>query len=455
MKQSLGRVVTVAFINLGCAKNLVDAEVMGQVLQSSDYRVIDDPQAADVVIVNTCGFIEEAKRESIEEIFSVIGSQESAAGGENRALVVSGCLAQRYGKQLKEEIPEIDGILGVNDLHRVDEVVSSALEGVCRLYCCSPGAVIDASRRRRQTPGHYGYVKIAAGCSRRCAFCAIPLIRGPYRCKDPGMVHREVESLTNTGAREVILIAQDTAGYRLSAPRGLTDLLRGLALRFPDTWFRVLYLHPSSVKWPLIQLIGEADNICSYLDVPLQHASRRVLRRMGRTEDPDRVRRLLILARERYPAMSLRATFLVGHPGEKQKDFSQLLELLRQLRPDHTAVFSFSPEENTAAFEMNGRVGQDTARQRRQTLLEDARRISRQVKQRFVGRVLPVIVDRESQEGMLSRHQGQTPGVDGYTLLPGDSGDAVRPGAIVRAEITGADEVDLWGRVVNDEQTGK
>ena len=434
---------SVAFVNLGCPKNLVDAEVMGEVLESADFHVIDDPESARIVVVNTCGFIEPAKKESIDEIFSVIEGQRQ------QILIVAGCLAERYSDELISEIPQISGLIGVNDIDSIDEVVEEALQGNRTVKQCEAGPVVDARRRRRQTETHYGYVKIAAGCSRGCAFCAIPQIRGPYRSKSPKIIHAEVQSLVQDGAKEIILIAQDTASYQLSGGQGLLDLLRSLSMRFSDSWFRIMYVHPSAVSWPLIELLAESKNICSYLDVPLQHSSADVLKRMNRSEDPGRVRDLLVNARKQYPHLSIRATFLVGHPGEKEEDFRELTAFVRPIRPDHTAVFSYSPEENTAAHSQSDQISPEVSRNRKQQLVDIGRQISHDVKQRFVGEILPVLVDERSEQGILGRHQGQAPDIDGYVFLDdGHDLQGVEPGDLVQVEITGAEEVDVWGKVL-------
>ncbi|MFO8059792.1 MAG: 30S ribosomal protein S12 methylthiotransferase RimO [Bacillota bacterium] len=437
---------TVCFINLGCPKNLVDSEVMGAELMASGYEVIDQPERADVVVINTCGFIDAAKEESLDEIFSHLGR------GRGR-LVVSGCLAQRYADELQREIPEIGGMVGVNDLAEIPTVVRGALAGR-RLVRVSPSgdalALSDGSRRRRQTPRHFGYVRIAQGCSRLCHFCAIPAIRGPYRSKEPELIFAETRALVSDGAREVVLIAQDTTRYGLDIPGadvGLASLLWDLSRRFPEIWFRLMYAHPAGIDDDLLEVIRERDNICDYLDIPLQHISPEVLRRMGRSEDPALVRRTLERIRAQVPDISLRSAFIVGYPQETEEDFRLLLDFVAGGSFDHVGVFAYSREEGTRAHSLPGQVGRSEKQRRRNQLVRAALRRSREVKERLVGSILPVLIDGTEEGNVLGRHQGQAPEVDGYVFLGRDS--SARIGEVVPVEITGADSVDLWGRILH------
>ncbi len=430
---------SVAFVHLGCPKNLVDAEVMGGILHEAGFRVIDDADEADVVIINTCGFIEDAKKESLDEIFHHLDTRSSR-------LVVAGCLAQRYRDELRGEIPELDGLIGVNQIDEITEAVRCALDGdtySLRRQDLSPPPY-DASRRVRCTPPHYGYVRIAHGCSRTCSFCAIPLIRGPYRSKDPAFIHREVESLVRDGAQEVVLIAQDTTMYGAGEEQypDLPVLLEELSSAHPDTWIRLMYAHPDGITDRLLQIMADRANICSYLDVPLQHTSPAVLRRMGRRDDPDRIRRLLAQIREVVPDVSLRTSLIVGHPGEKEEDFARLLHFVQCAPIDHIGVFVFSPEEDTPAAGQSGQVPEEERHRRFNRLTMAAGRRARDVKERWVGRVVTAVIDARENGGWLARHQGQAPEIDGYIYLPAD---ALQVGQRVRVQITGADAVDLWG----------
>lgn len=435
---------TVCLVNLGCPKNLVDSEVMGAELIEAGYEMIDDPGRADVVVINTCGFIDAAKEESLDQILSHV---EHAPG----RLVVSGCLAQRYPDELTEDIPEIDGLLGVNDLGDIAFVVRTVLAGRKAVRVSSSAdelTLSDGSRRWRQTPRHFGYVRIAQGCSRWCHFCAIPAIRGPYRSKDPDLVLGEAESLVADGAKEVVLIAQDTTRYGIdfADDKGdLPTLLNRLSGEFPEVWFRLMYVHPSGINDYLLDAIAERENICNYLDIPLQHMSPSVLRRMGRSEDPEKVRKILQHIRNRIPDISLRSAFIVGYPGETEEDFDLLLDFVRSCELDHVGVFAYSREEGTRAHSLSGQVPREERQRRRNELVSVARQRSREVKERFVGRTLSVIVDGSEDGNLLGRHQGQAPEVDGYVFL--DRDPAIRIGEMILVVITGADSVDLWGQV--------
>ncbi len=435
---------TVCLINLGCPKNLVDSEVMGAELAEAGYDIIDQPGRADVVVINTCGFIDAAKEESLDQIFSHLEHHPGR-------LVVSGCLAQRYRAELQREIPEIDGLVGVNDLAAIACVVRAALTGRKMVRVSPSGddlALSDGVRRRRQTPRHYGYVRIAQGCSRSCHFCTIPAIRGPYRSKDPDRVRAETEALVSDGAREVVLIAQDTTRYGLDCGDrdfDLASLLCGLSAQFPEVWFRLMYAHPDGINDELLGVIAERENVCSYLDIPLQHISPDVLGRMGRGEDPAQVRQMLRHIRTRVLDISLRSAFIVGYPQETEEDFRLLLDFVSRCDLDHVGVFAYSREEGTRAHALPGQISHKERQRRRNELVQVARRRSRQLKERFVGRVLPVIVDGSEHGNLLGRHQGQAPEVDGYVFL--GEGSAARIGEMVPVEITGADSVDLWGRI--------
>ena len=435
---------TVCLVNLGCPKNLVDSEVMGAELVEAGYEIIDDPGRADVVVINTCGFIDAAKEESLDQIFSHV---EHCPG----RLVVSGCLAQRYPDELKEDIPEIDGLVGVNDLGDIASVVRTVLAGRKAVRVSSSAdalTVSDGSRRWRQTPRHFGYVRIAQGCSRSCHFCAIPAIRGPYRSKDPALVLAEAESLVADGAKEVVLIAQDTTRYGIdfADDKGdLPTLLNRLSGVFSEVWFRLMYVHPAGIDDTLLEAIAGRDNICNYLDIPLQHMSPSVLRRMGRSEDPEKVRKILQHIRKRIPDISLRSAFIVGYPGETDEDFDLLLDFVRSCELDHVGVFAYSREEGTRAHSLSGQIPREKRQRRRNELVSVARQRSRELKERFVGRTLSVIVDGSEDGNLLGRHQGQAPEVDGYVFL--DKDPAIRIGEMIPVVITGADSVDLWGQV--------
>ncbi|MFO7942497.1 MAG: 30S ribosomal protein S12 methylthiotransferase RimO [Bacillota bacterium] len=435
--------IRVAFVHLGCAKNLIDAEKMGGLLEEAGYVVDEDLEAADVIIVNTCGFISDAKEESIEEILSLL----RGAVDDSPAVIAAGCLAQRYPSELAEGIPELSGILGVNDLEEVTSVVESAARGerLIRVSSSSHGWP-DPKLRHRWTPSHIAYLKIAEGCDRRCSYCAIPLIRGPYRSKPAEDILREAHSLVEEGAREINLVAQDVTLYRSpGGDVGLNGLLKRLARELPDVWVRILYAHPAGLDEELVETLSGHANLCSYLDVPLQHASPRILRAMGRPEDPDHVRDFLSDLRRNHPEFSVRSTFMVGFPTETEADFEYLTELVRDLELDDVAIFPFSPEDGTPAEGLPEPVPTRVARERANALRRIAEESSFSAKQRFVGRELEAVLDQRGANGWLARHRGQAPEVDGAIVVDGLSDTSLAVGDRLRVRIEGADAVDLWG----------
>ncbi len=447
---------TVAFIHLGCAKNLVDAEIMGGHLEAGGWDVSDEVAKADVVIINTCGFIQEAKEESLSEIFAFLEDQTKRPAHDQQGLVVAGCLTQRYQKALHQEIPEIDGLLGVNDLDEVTRVVDAVLRGnqVVAVSQEAPSDCTPARRRRRQTPEHYAYVKIAEGCSRGCGYCAIPLIRGPFRSQDPTVIFDEVQTLVSQGVREINLIAQDVTRYGADLDGWSFELLlERLARAFSDTWFRCLYAYPSGVSRQLVRVLAKYDNVCPYLDLPLQHVSPSILTRMGRNEDPKKVRALLGHLRREVPNMSIRSTFMVGFPGETEADFEQLIRFLQEEPLDHVGVFAYSREEGTPAYSLSDPIPETIKRERQRRLQKVAMEVALIAKRPLVGQTLPVLLDQRSDEGWLGRHQGQAPEVDGNVLVADVGAKSVGDRVFVR--ITGVDAWDLWGRACRPTESNR
>lgn len=435
----------IAFLHLGCAKNLVDAEVMAGHLATAGHCVVDEETTADVIIINTCGFIEEAREETISEIFRVLGRD----GKDQPLLVLSGCLAQRYPGELAEGIPEIAGLVGVHDIDRIVEVIEAAIAGHGPVHAITETPRECArTQRYRWTPRHYAYLKIAEGCSRRCNYCAIPIIRGHYRSRQRELILAEARELVADGARELNLIAQDVTAYRdPGSGDGIGELLQELACMFPDVWIRLLYAHPDGVGEGLIETMLSHDNICSYLDIPLQHGSRRMLEAMGRPEDPDSVREFLLALRARHPGFVLRTTLMVGFPGEEERDFERLLDLVSRVQFDDAAVFTYSPEDGTPAYHYPDAVPLPVARERANILRRRVEEVSFAVKQRFVGDTMTVVIDESEGEGCLARHQGQAPEVDGMVYIPGRRArSGCAEGSRVSVEIESADSVDLWAR---------
>ena len=428
-------------VSLGCAKNRVDTEILLGVSEESGLRVVDDPRAADVIVVNTCGFIAPAKRESIDAILEMAQWKET---GACRTLVVAGCLVQRYATELAREIPEVDHFLGSSDMLSLRDILRGEGE---RLMVGAPEAfTMRASDPRRLSQrSHSAYVKISEGCDRRCSFCAIPGIRGRHRSRPLDDVVREVERLAGSGVVEVNLVGQDTVAYGrdLDGRPTLGRLLAAVGDVPGIRWVRIHYLYPERLSDELLEVLAYHPRVLPYIDMPLQHASDAVLRSMRRGHGGRRVRETIERLRRAIPDPVLRTTFLVGHPGETEADFEELLELVRWAELDHVGVFVYSPEEGTPAESMRPRVPARLARARRRRLLEEQRPISRAKQEARVGTEIEVLVDGVDSETDLlleGRWWGQAPEVDGVVHL---ANGTAQPGEIRRAVVTAASDYEL------------
>lgn len=448
---------TVHVIALGCAKNRVDAEILLGRLEEAGYRAVADPEEADLLVVETCGFIEAARQESVDTLLEAIAWKSEAPG--HRKVLAAGCLVQRYPTSLAEELPEVDGFVGTTHLDHVVEVV----RGDRPVAVTPEGASYLYSHLDRRTPSlgsHTAYVKIAEGCDRPCAFCAVPSIRGPQHSRDPGSVTEEVTALVAAGVREVNLVAQDLTAFGRDlgdAPSrpDLPSLLDAL-VAVPDLrWLRLLYAYPSEVPASLLAHLGRGP-VLPYLDVPVQHLDDSVLRRMRRGYRGDDVWRLLDRLREATSPLWLRTTLLTGFPGETEGAFRTLLRFVERAEVDHLGVFAFSPEEGTAAVELADPVDPALANERAGILMEAQRGVSRRRLARLVGHPLTVLLEGEAEEGpylRAGRHSGQAPEVDGHVLLA-DVDPSLPPGTFVRATVEQAGDHDLvarFDRVLDDE----
>ena len=434
----------VGLISLGCAKNLVDSEVMLGELERRGHRIVNRVDEAETVIVNTCGFIEEARQESIDAILEV--ARAKADGGKR--LLVAGCMVNRYGPELQREIPEIDGFIGLDDLRRVGDLV--AIGGAAPPPSPSH-LVFDHTAPRKLTTRGYAYLKVAEGCDNPCTFCAIPLWRGRFRSRPVADLAAEARRLEQQGVRELCLIAQDTTRYGedLGLKRdGMRRLVEGLLAATELPWIRFLYAYPTTLDDGLLRLMAAEERFLPYLDIPLQHSHPRILRAMRRGGSAEAYLRLLQRARELVPGIFLRSTFIVGFPGERREQFEHLAQFVERARFDHLGAFVYSAEEGTPAAELGARVPAATARARHQRLLEAQRPIALASRQRLVGRRLEVLVEgvcAESEHLLEGRHRGQAPEIDGRVLINDGTAPA---GSIVDVEITDAWPDDVVGRVV-------
>ncbi|MFY9557309.1 MAG: 30S ribosomal protein S12 methylthiotransferase RimO [Blastocatellia bacterium] len=446
----------VGMVSLGCPKNLVDSEVMMGLLARQGYEFTADSRAADVLIVNTCGFIDSARQESVDTIIEMAQLKQS---GNLKRLIVAGCLVERYREELQREIPEIDACIGVNQLKEIESVIQPGGPRVLPVY--SDGAAApelflydETTPRLRATAPYTSYVKIAEGCDHTCAFCIIPKLRGVFRSRSPESILREVEMLAAQGVKEFVLISQDTTSYGtdLGLKNGLARLVESIAAVPQVEWVRFLYCYPTAITDELLDVMAGHSNVCKYFDIPLQHASRRMLGLMRRGGSRESYEKMIRRIRDRVPGVAVRTTFIVGFPGERDEDFEELMDFIRAVRFDRVGVFTYSDEENSAAFELGQKVDKATARKREGRLMKEQARISGRKNRGLVGSRVRVLLEGKSKESDLlleGRIESQAPDIDGAVLINDvpDGLDAC-PGDFVMVEITQALEHDLVGRVV-------
>ncbi|MGO9713043.1 MAG: 30S ribosomal protein S12 methylthiotransferase RimO [Polyangiaceae bacterium] len=441
---------TIHFISLGCPKNRVDSEVMLGVANEQKFRIVNDATEAEVIVVNTCGFIGEAKKESIDTIFEMaeLKRDKNAAC---KTLVVSGCLSQRYPTELAAKMPEVDHFLGSSDMLRLAEVLEGKAE---RMLVGNPADwVIRASDPRVVTDSRASaYLKIAEGCNRSCSFCTIPQFRGKQRSRSADDVVREAEQLVASGVIELNVISQDTIAYgRDHAKAERTDLAT-LARRIADVkgvrWVRLFYLYPETIDEALIDLLANHPRVVPYVDMPLQHAADAMLKRMKRGHGKDRQKRVVDRLRKSIPDLTFRTAFIVGHPGETDEEFAELCEFVEWARFERVGVFRYSDEETCASRELDDKVKGSVAAGRHRRLMAIQRRIAREANATLVGRELDVLVEGESEEHefvMKGRHAGQAPEIDGQVFL---SGGEARAGEMRRVRISQASDYDLVGELL-------
>ena len=429
----------VCFITLGCAKNEADTAAMERRAVAAGYRLEDDPERAEAIVVNTCSFIQSATEESIEAVLDAAGLPCVASGGTR--LVVAGCMPARYGDELAAELPEAAAFVPCS---REDDI-AAVLDGLFGVERAAGEAPADEGAAARPA-GTFGYVKISDGCDRWCSYCAIPLIRGRYRSFPYEQVRADVARLVDAGVREVDLIAQDTGrwGADFDEPRDLAWLVDALAGEFPDTWLRVMYLQPEGVTDELLAVMGRHANVCSYLDIPLQHVCEPVLRAMNRRGSRASFEALVGRIRSALPDVTLRTTLIAGFPGEDDDQFEELLDFVAEGLFDYVGVFAYSREEGTAAFDLPGQVDEDEKAERAQRLRDAADAASAPLIAARVGRVAEVLVVGAEEDGQLfGRAQCQAPDVDGVTYL-----DAGEPGQIVAARIVDTLLYEMEGEVL-------
>lgn len=441
----------VSIISLGCARNLIDSEVMAGLLEQGNYEVVSKPAEAEILLVNTCGFIDAAKEESLDTILEAARLKEK---GRLKTLVVAGCLPQRYSEELMRELPEVDLFIGTGEVPRIVEILRGHDKDNHRLHIGVPRYLYDhATPRRRSTPSFWAYVKVSEGCDHKCAFCIIPRLRGPHRSRSIGSVVQEVRSLVGDGVREINLIAQDLTAYGRERRDGTTlySLLRELVSVSGILWIRLLYAYPNYLDEPLLRLIREHEKICKYLDMPFQHINARILKRMGRGKSGGAVREALGKLRQAIPGLTLRTSLMVGFPGETEAEFEELVDFVQEAQFDRLGVFKYSQEEGTTAALMEDQVSDEDKERRWQELMEVQAEISRRKNEALIGSVQRVIMegfDAESRR-FFGRTQAHAPEVDGVVYLEVPPAARVRPGSVAAVKITRGLDYDLIGEILN------
>jgi ribosomal protein S12 methylthiotransferase len=443
----------VGFVSLGCPKNLVDSEVMLGTLGRQGYTITRDKQDADIIVVNTCGFIDSAKRESIDTILEMA---ELKNKGNCKKLVVAGCLAERYRAEIRKEIPEIDFVFGPDELGRIVEAVQLDTAepfpdvSIDALYTSKEVPTIP---RILTTPSYMAYLKVSEGCDHVCSFCAIPGFRGRFRSRSPHDLVAESRRLAGQGVREIVIVSQDTMAYGkdLGMADGITSLLRDLAAIDGLHWIRFLYCYPHSISNDLIRLVAEEERLCKYFDIPYQHANRSVLDRMKRGGNRDIYERQIGAIRKLMPEAGLRTSFIVGFPGETEEEFGELLTFIDNVGFDNVGVFLYSDEDGTGAFDLAAKVPRRTATRRRNQVMKQQSKISAARLKTMVGRTTEILLEGVSDESELllkGRRETQAPDIDGHVLVNDIGNVQPHSGEFYEVEITGSMEYDLIGRIV-------
>ncbi len=450
---------TVHFVSLGCAKNRVDTEVMVGVAENAGLELVGDAEEADVVVINTCGFIGEAKKESIDTILEVADMRDSGRG-RMRKLVVAGCLSQRYADELAKEIPEVDHFMGSSDMLKLGDVLAGTTE---RMLVGNPAQwVFNKSNPRVLSQGrHSAYVKIAEGCNRSCSFCVIPDMRGKQRSRSIDDIASEVEALVDQGMVEANLISQDTIAYGRDLPgsggdeaaRGkkLAELVERIAEVKGLRWVRLFYLYPEAMDPKLIDLLANHPRIVPYVDMPLQHAADAMLKRMKRGHGIDRQKRVVERLRKAVPDLTFRTAFIVGHPGETEEEFEELVDFVKWAEFERMAAFRYSDEESCQSYNLDDKVSAKVAAQRYRKLMKTQKSIAHRKSKALIGRELEVLVEGVSDEHeyvQMARHRGQAPEVDGQVYLEGPEVEDARVGEIRRVVVTQAADYDLVGELL-------
>ena len=439
----------ILFVSLGCDKNLVDSETMLGILGGRGYTFTDDETEADVIVVNTCCFINDAKEESINTILQMAEYRKT---GPCKALIVAGCLAQRYKEEITREIEEVDAVLGTASYENIAEAIEEALGGQHPMIMDPLDVPVHTGKRMLTTGGHYAYLKIAEGCDKHCTYCIIPKVRGAYRSVPMEELIDQAKELAEQGVKELILVAQETTlyGVDLYGRKRLHELLRELCRIDGIYWIRIQYCYPEEIYEELIQVMKEEEKICHYLDLPIQHASDDILRRMGRKTTKAQLLAVVDHLREEIPDICLRTTLIAGFPGETQEEHEELMEFIDTCEFDRLGVFTYSPEEDTPAAVMDNQIEEEQKELWRDELMELQQEISMDKAEEMIGRELLCMVEGSvaDENAYVTRTYKDAPNVDGYLFL--QTAETLMTGDFVRARVTGAMEYDLIGEMADE-----
>lgn len=440
--------MNILFISLGCDKNLVDSEVMLGLLDAKGYKIVDDEAAADIIVVNTCCFIHDAKEESIQTILEMA---EYKKEGQLKALIVTGCLAQRYQQEIIDEIPEVDAVLGTTSYDKIVETVEEALAGNGHVELSDIDALpLVDTKRLVTTGGHFAYLKIAEGCDKHCTYCIIPKLRGNYRSVPMERLVKEAEELAREGVKELILVAQETTiyGKDIYGEKSLHKLLRELCKVSGIQWIRILYCYPEEIDDNLIQVMKEEKKICHYLDLPIQHASDAVLKRMGRRTSKAQLVEIIKKLRKEIPDITLRTTLITGFPGETQEQHEELMDFVDEMEFDRLGVFTYSPEEDTPAAEMLDQIPEEIKEERQAEIMELQQDIAFEQAENMIGREVLVMIEGKvaDENAYVGRTYKDAPNVDGFIFI--NTEEELMSGDFAKVKVTGALEYDLIGELL-------
>lgn len=432
----------IGLITLGCPKNQVDSELMlGDLSTRSDVKLVEDINEADVIIINTCGFIQDAKEESIE---AIIEAGRLKKDGNCQALIVTGCLTQRYQDEILKEMPEVDAILGTGTFDQIGETIDKVLKGERISNIGNPSFSYKSGLPRVLTDSQFAYVKIAEGCSNNCTYCSIPRIRGPFKSRPLEDIYTEVKMLADQGIKEVILVAQDTTQYGIDiyGKPVLSELLKRLVTVEKISWIRLMYSYPEFISNDLIEIIAREEKICNYLDLPVQHSADRIRKLMNRKGKRKDLVNLIKRIRHKIPDTAIRTSLIVGFPGEDEDDFEDLVNFVQEIKFDRLGVFKYSPEEETVAASLPGKIPDVIKEERYNKIMEIQQEIAYRKNQELIGRILPIIIDEIKDNTALARSQYDAPEIDNQIYLPADN---LKVGDIVKCRIKEAFEYDLIG----------